>query len=115
MLCFRLVLVMGLGWVCELLNYIPHLIGIGGEGYLLFINEDHFPHILYCRNCALHTVSKILGIFNMARGVFIFIIFVGKKRILLQVGFKDIFKTASLVPIFVGGGYSPVWTRQEVK
>ena len=51
----------------------------------------------------------------MARGVFIFIIFVGKKRILLQVGFKDNFKTASLVPIFVGGGYSPVWTRQEVK
>ena len=79
---------MGLGWVCELLNYIPHLIGIG-EGYLLFINDDHFPHILYCRNCALHTVSKILGIFNMARGVFIFIIFVGKRRILLQVGFKD--------------------------
>ena len=89
MLCFRLVLVMGLGWVCELLNYIPHLIGIGGEGYLLFINDDHFPHILYCRNCALHTVSKILGIFNMARGLLIFIIFVGKKRILLQVGFKD--------------------------
>ena len=106
---------MGLGWVCELLNYIPHFMAMEGEGYLLFINNNHFRNIMYCRNCALRTVSKILGIFNMARGVFIFIIFVGKKRILLQVGFKDILKSASFVPIFVGGGYSPVWIRQEVK
>ena len=105
---------MGLGWVCELLNYIPHFMAMEGEGYLLFINNNHFRNIMYCRNCALRTVSKILGIFNMARGVFIFIIFVGKKRILLQVGFKDILKSASLVPIFVGGGYSPIWIRQEV-
>ena len=108
---------MGLGWVCELLNSIPHFIGAEGEGYLSFNIDDYFPHILYCRNCALRTVSKILGIFNMARGVFIFIIFVGKKRILLQARFK--FKISIHCQlcrsIIVGRGYSPVWTRQEDK
>ena len=64
-LCIRLVFVMGLGWILELVHSLV----------------DIPPH----SQCGwMEILLKIGGTFNVARGIFMFIIFICKKRIFNQ-------------------------------
>ena len=49
---------MGLGWVCELLNSIPHFIGAEGEGYLSFNIDDYIFLIFYIAETVPFALSQ---------------------------------------------------------
>ena len=66
-LCIRLVFVMGLGWILELVHSLV-------DGYLPPESQCGWVEILL----------KIAGTFNVARGMFMFIIFICKRRIFYQ-------------------------------
>ena len=65
-LCLRLFVVMGISWIFEIIHFVLH---------------DNHPD----SQIALEIVMKVIGSLNLSRGIFLFFIFLCKRRIVLRV------------------------------
>ena len=79
-LCIRLVLVMGLGWSLELVHTLVYNQG----SVFIMMNVISNVTQVECGG-VVDIVLKIGGSFNVARGFFIFLIFICKKRIFVKI------------------------------